>query len=159
MWGENMAKMYSKLFRKDETIKFIEYTPGYSYLKFVEECREQGFIQIILHSKLILDFCEELLKSEYLIRDIGIDENSFINIEDLKLENINSQSKLEELRKDLYFNDNNYIEIKSIAIEQPTYDVFFELKSNGILIVPQEENQKVVSQLEKLLYNLFMKRK
>lgn len=150
-----MSKLYSKLFRKDNKIEFIDYPPDYSYLKFVDACRTKGYIQIILHSKLILDICEELVSNHHIIREVKIDENSLINIEDLNLNNIKSIEDLRGIRKELAFNDDNYIEIKSVKVEHQERNYVFDLQSNGILIARQDDNDEVSLQLKKLLYRFF----
>lgn len=150
-----MAKLYSKLFRKGNEIHFIDYNPERNYLSFVDTQRSDGFIQIILHSKLMLDICELFLNNNFFIRQVTIDDSSFIDVDDLKLENINNINMLYNIKEELNFNDDNYIEIKNVTIEDSLDGFVFSLRSNGILVVSEEENEEVISRLENLLYTIF----
>lgn len=150
-----MSKLYSKLYRKEDELEFIAYKPSYNYLKFVDECRNQGYIQIILHSRLILDICEKLIANNHFIREVSIDENSFIEVDDLKLSNISSKDELGLIKEELAFNDDNYIEIKEVKIESTQKNYIFDLRSNGILSVTSDDNSQVILQLKKILYEIF----
>lgn len=141
-----MKEPILKLFYNDKKqFKLINYDINLGYIKFIEEKRDKGYTQIILHSRLIIAICESFLENHHLIRDIEIDEGSYIDITDLKLKDIKDLNQLSAIREELLFKDDHFIEIKSVTTYNKEKNILYKIRSNGILIGYLGDKEEIIN--------------